>query len=303
MWTVKAIGGDEFVAALTVRLRTDCATNPRSLLVELTDEADPLFHHSFAMGGDFHDLKSEQLLLIDFQSLLLGAASPLDQSRYEGIGLRGELQRAKEEGDASRKEAADVRQDNGTLRVELRKWREEAESAQKEVAQRGRECAILSSKLQKSQQEVEAAQKDLSDSRIENARARQRMQEDMDAVRRELAESRLDNARLLGQFLQAQKDGTATAEELSELRISNVQRQKEREDTLSRVNVELVKMSQELSRVKSDYQAQAVQIGQQEDAVQSLTAHRDTLREQLHAVVTDREAQHNLLSKQEQDIL
>mmetsp|Transcript_99475 Transcript_99475/g.176515 ORF Transcript_99475/g.176515 Transcript_99475/m.176515 type:complete len:692 (-) Transcript_99475:218-2293(-) len=66
---VKPSGRDEFVASLTVRLRPDNAAHPRSMLLELTDESDLFFYHSLVLGeGDFHTLKSEQRLLVDFQS-------------------------------------------------------------------------------------------------------------------------------------------------------------------------------------------------------------------------------------------
>lgn len=66
---VKLTGRDDFTAQLTVRLRPDNAAHPRSLLLELTDENDLLFYHSLALGeGDFHALRSEQRLLVDFQS-------------------------------------------------------------------------------------------------------------------------------------------------------------------------------------------------------------------------------------------
>lgn len=66
---VKPSGRDEFVAALTVRLRPDNAQHPRNMLLELTDESDLFFYHSLLLGeGDFHALKSEQRLLVDFQS-------------------------------------------------------------------------------------------------------------------------------------------------------------------------------------------------------------------------------------------
>lgn len=61
-------GRDEFTALLTVRLKPDSLSHPRSLLVELTDEADLLFYHSLVLGeADFHTLKAEQRLLVDFQ--------------------------------------------------------------------------------------------------------------------------------------------------------------------------------------------------------------------------------------------
>lgn len=66
---VKPVGRDEFVAELTVRLRPDNMAHPRNLLLELTDEDDLFFYHSLVLGeGDFHALKSEQRLLVDFQS-------------------------------------------------------------------------------------------------------------------------------------------------------------------------------------------------------------------------------------------
>jgi len=66
---VKPVGRDAFQAQLTVRLRPDDPSHPRSLLVELTDEADLVFYHSLIIGeGDFHALKAEQRLRVDFQS-------------------------------------------------------------------------------------------------------------------------------------------------------------------------------------------------------------------------------------------
>jgi spindle assembly abnormal protein 6 len=66
---VKPAGRDEFTAALTIRLRPDNVAHPRNLLVELTDENDLLFYHSLMLGeGDFHALKTEQRLRVDFQA-------------------------------------------------------------------------------------------------------------------------------------------------------------------------------------------------------------------------------------------
>jgi len=66
---VKPTGRDDFTAQLRVLLRPDNVAHPRSLLLELTDENDLLFYHSLALGeGDFHALRSEQRLLMDFQS-------------------------------------------------------------------------------------------------------------------------------------------------------------------------------------------------------------------------------------------
>jgi len=66
---VKPAGRDEFTAALTVRLRPDNPAHPRNLLLEMTDDADLLFYHSLMLGeADFHALKAEQRLRVDFQS-------------------------------------------------------------------------------------------------------------------------------------------------------------------------------------------------------------------------------------------
>lgn len=68
-FNVKPSGRDEFTAALTLRLRPDNISHPRSLLFEITDDNDLLFYHSLVLGeADFHTLKSEQRLLVDFQS-------------------------------------------------------------------------------------------------------------------------------------------------------------------------------------------------------------------------------------------
>eukprot|EP00419_Tripos_fusus_P056030 CAMPEP_0172811990 /NCGR_PEP_ID=MMETSP1075-20121228/9754_1 /TAXON_ID=2916 /ORGANISM="Ceratium fusus, Strain PA161109" /LENGTH=704 /DNA_ID=CAMNT_0013651481 /DNA_START=22 /DNA_END=2137 /DNA_ORIENTATION=+ len=75
---IKPAGRDEFSAALTLRLQPDNAAHPRSLLLELTDELDLVFYHSLMLGeGDFHALKSEQRLLVDFQSFPLQLAELL----------------------------------------------------------------------------------------------------------------------------------------------------------------------------------------------------------------------------------
>jgi len=66
---VKPAGREEYVANVTVRLQPDNMAHPRSLLLELTDESDLFFYHSLLLGeGDFHNLKSEQRLLVDFQA-------------------------------------------------------------------------------------------------------------------------------------------------------------------------------------------------------------------------------------------
>jgi len=69
---IKPAAREEYVASITVRLRPDNAAHPRSLLLELTDESDLFFYHSLLLSeGDFHTLKSEQRLLVDFQSFPL----------------------------------------------------------------------------------------------------------------------------------------------------------------------------------------------------------------------------------------
>ncbi|CAL1167902.1 unnamed protein product [Cladocopium goreaui] len=66
---IKPIGRDHYTAQLTIRLWADNPAHPRSLLLELTDAKDLLFYHSLALGeSDFHALRSEQRLLVDFQS-------------------------------------------------------------------------------------------------------------------------------------------------------------------------------------------------------------------------------------------
>lgn len=62
-------GRDEYVAHLTVCLRPDNPAHPRNLLLELTDENDLLFYHSLVLGeGDYSALRTDQRLLVDFQS-------------------------------------------------------------------------------------------------------------------------------------------------------------------------------------------------------------------------------------------
>jgi len=67
---VRPLGRDVFTATLTIRLQPDNTSHPRNLLLELTDESDLFFYHSLVLGeGDFHTLKSEQRLHVDFQAL------------------------------------------------------------------------------------------------------------------------------------------------------------------------------------------------------------------------------------------
>lgn len=87
---VKPAGRDEFTASLTVRLRPDNAVHPRSILLELTDDSDLLFYHSLVLGeGDFHTLKSEQRLLVDFQSFPAQLVELLRRCMDSGRPLRG----------------------------------------------------------------------------------------------------------------------------------------------------------------------------------------------------------------------
>lgn len=66
---IKPLGRDHYTSPLSIRLWADNPAHPRSLLLELTDEKDLLFYHSLALGeSDFHALRSEQRLLVDFQS-------------------------------------------------------------------------------------------------------------------------------------------------------------------------------------------------------------------------------------------
>eukprot|EP00746_Dinoflagellata_sp_MGD_P157655 gnl/MRDRNA2_/MRDRNA2_86276_c0_seq1.p1 gnl/MRDRNA2_/MRDRNA2_86276_c0~~gnl/MRDRNA2_/MRDRNA2_86276_c0_seq1.p1 ORF type:complete len:663 (+),score=169.74 gnl/MRDRNA2_/MRDRNA2_86276_c0_seq1:136-2124(+) len=66
---VKAPDRDELTSMLTTRLRLDRSAHHLALIFELTDEADPFFFYSLSVGeGDFHALKSEQRLLVDFQT-------------------------------------------------------------------------------------------------------------------------------------------------------------------------------------------------------------------------------------------
>eukprot|EP00930_Biecheleria_cincta_P046151 TRINITY_DN31830_c0_g1_i1.p1 TRINITY_DN31830_c0_g1~~TRINITY_DN31830_c0_g1_i1.p1 ORF type:complete len:669 (-),score=177.47 TRINITY_DN31830_c0_g1_i1:18-2024(-) len=84
---VKPAGRDEYNAQLTVRLRPDNVAHPRNLLLEMTDENDLLFYFSLALGeGDFHALRSEQRLLVDFQSFPEELAGLLRRCcRSEGV--------------------------------------------------------------------------------------------------------------------------------------------------------------------------------------------------------------------------
>jgi chromosome segregation ATPase len=59
----------------------------------------------------------------------------------------------------------------------------------------------------------------------------------------------------------------------------------------------------QVGQLEDKVQAQAAQVGQLEETVQSLTSQRDTFREQLHGAEREQEAQNNLVSKKDQDIL
>ena len=76
---------DHYTAQLTIRLWADNPAHPRSLLLELTDANDLLFYHSLALGeSDFHALRSEQRLLVDFQSFPEQLADLLRRCASEG---------------------------------------------------------------------------------------------------------------------------------------------------------------------------------------------------------------------------
>mmetsp|Transcript_65640 Transcript_65640/g.154404 ORF Transcript_65640/g.154404 Transcript_65640/m.154404 type:complete len:607 (-) Transcript_65640:149-1969(-) len=80
-------GRDEYVAQLTVRLRPDNPAHPRNLLLELTDENDLLFYHSLAIGeGDYHALRAEMKLNVDFQSFPEQLADLLRRCTKEAPG-------------------------------------------------------------------------------------------------------------------------------------------------------------------------------------------------------------------------
>lgn len=66
---VKAPDRDELTSMLTTRLRLDRSAHHLALVFEVTEESDPFFYYSLSVGeGDFHVLKTEQRLLVDFQT-------------------------------------------------------------------------------------------------------------------------------------------------------------------------------------------------------------------------------------------
>ena len=82
---IKPLSRDHYTAQLTIRLWADNPAHPRSLLLELTDANDLLFYHSLALGeSDFHALRSEQRLLVDFQSFPEQLADLLRRCASEG---------------------------------------------------------------------------------------------------------------------------------------------------------------------------------------------------------------------------
>lgn len=87
---VKAPDRDELISMLTTRLRLDRSAHHLALIFEITDEADPFFYYSLSVGeGDFHALKSEQRLLVDFQTFPSRLVDLL-QNCLDAAGRKGE---------------------------------------------------------------------------------------------------------------------------------------------------------------------------------------------------------------------
>eukprot|EP00392_Amoebophrya_sp_AT5.2_P001363 g1365.t1 len=80
---LKSTDKDESVATLNVKIRLDLTpSHHQVLLCDLTDTADPFFLYSLVLGeSDFHALKNEQRLLVDFQQFPSQLVKLLDETK------------------------------------------------------------------------------------------------------------------------------------------------------------------------------------------------------------------------------
>lgn len=69
---IKAQGKEDWIKELTITITiTNVTSSRQEINLTLTDEKDPLFHYSLIIGEqEFHVLKQEQSLLIDFQQFV-----------------------------------------------------------------------------------------------------------------------------------------------------------------------------------------------------------------------------------------
>eukprot|EP00926_Amoebophrya_sp_RCC4398_P017132 GSA120T00015101001.1 len=80
---LKSADKDESVATLNVKIRLDLTpSHHQVLLCDLTDTSDPFFLYSLVLGeSDFHALKNEQRLLVDFQQFPSQLVKLLDETK------------------------------------------------------------------------------------------------------------------------------------------------------------------------------------------------------------------------------
>eukprot|EP00927_Polykrikos_kofoidii_P009378 TRINITY_DN13911_c0_g1_i1.p1 TRINITY_DN13911_c0_g1~~TRINITY_DN13911_c0_g1_i1.p1 ORF type:complete len:714 (-),score=128.18 TRINITY_DN13911_c0_g1_i1:320-2461(-) len=217
---VKPAGRDEFTAALTMRLRPDNAAHPRSLLFELTDESDLLFYHSLILGeGDFHSLKAEQRLRVDFQGFpsqlvellrrCMSAADVANGAAANGCGLAeslrmlAQLECAKNGDSVFSIIESNMFRELTHIALRLRQGTDEA--VKQHLAGKLRNCrseaADLSERLHVSEEQVDRLRQQVEEL---SARARvvseerTHLERSLDAThQRELAELRQDHLRVL----------------------------------------------------------------------------------------------------------
>ena len=69
---MRAMNRDEYSQYLNIKISLHAAAshgNQQTLIMDLTDESDPLFLYQMACSEqDFHQLKAEQQLQVDFQA-------------------------------------------------------------------------------------------------------------------------------------------------------------------------------------------------------------------------------------------
>ena len=88
---VKAHDKDECVQNLTFKLRLDMTpSHHQVLLCDITDAQDPYFLYQLVLGeSDFHSLKNEQRLLVDFAQFPNQMIKLLEESKLQSAGMKG----------------------------------------------------------------------------------------------------------------------------------------------------------------------------------------------------------------------
>lgn len=215
---IKPLGRDAFQASLTVRLRPDDPAHPRSLLVEVTDEADLLFYHSLIIDeGDFHAIKADQRIRVDFQTFPSQVAELLRRCcatpDTEGVnsnspadgGLRMLACLECSPAGESVLSIVEANQFRELTHIALKLRKGSDEVVKKHLAAKLKssksECAILHEKLQLTEQALAESRKHTEEFRARArvvAEEREHLEQTMKANhQRELAELRAEQARIL----------------------------------------------------------------------------------------------------------